>query len=134
MKIIVCMDERGGFCFFGKRQSRDKAVIEIILTTVKQKRLFMNKYSSALFEDISNLVVREDFLDAAEKDDYCFVENTDFSHFKEKTDTVIIFCWNRAYPYDKKITEDFLKDFALKEKNEFKGNSHDKITKEIYVK
>ena len=46
---------------------------------------------------------------------------------------IILYRWNRVYPADLYFDID-LKNWHLKESNDFAGSSHDKITEEIYVK
>ena len=50
-------------------------------------------------------------------------------------DTLIIYRWNRLYHSDVKFDVDVKKSgYKLKSSTEFAGSSHDKITKEIYVR
>ena len=50
MKVIVCLDERRGMMFNKRRCSRDRAVIEDILTMYTPADLCVSTYSASLFE------------------------------------------------------------------------------------
>lgn len=122
--------------FQGKRLSRDRQVIGDIVRTVGDQRLLLNRYSATLFPDGSaDLTVREDFLDAAERQDWCFVENRSINPYSEKVDALILYRWNRRYPFDRALDFDPAENgLTLREVTEFVGYSHEKITKEIYEK
>ncbi len=131
MHAIVCVDSRGGLSFMGRRQSMDIALVSDILKSVTSK-LFMNPYSKSQFSE-GDIIAREDFLSAAGEDDYCFLEIDDITPHLKKVKTITIYCWNRAYPFDKSLPLDELKpDWQLVSASEFKGSSHERITKEVY--
>lgn len=138
MKIILCLENSGGMIFNNRRLSKDIKVTEDILQTVKSNRLFINDFSKDLFcmpngGLYKNIYLTEDFFNL-QKEDYCFLENTDVLKFLNKADTFIIYNWNRDYPYDFNFNKDYLTGFKLLSTKEFKGNSHEKITKDVYVK
>ena len=131
MNIILCLDDNNGILFNKRRQSRDRVLCERVASLASGGRLLMNEYSSGLFEGF-DVVVDANFLENAQNGDYCFVENADFSAFSEKIEDVIIYRWNRAYPSDVKIDISFLNGRIVASSEDFKGNSHDKITEVIY--
>lgn len=132
MNIIVCIDDNYGYSLFGKRQSKDKLLRERILFLVGDECLYMNEYSSKQFED-GLLAVCEEFLSVAGEDEYCFVENVPFSF--ENCEKLVIYKWNRSYPSDLKLDYDFVREnYTLVSCDDFVGNSHQRITEEIYVK
>ena len=131
MNIIFCLDDKNGICFNKRRQSRDKAVCERILEIVGSKTLRMSEESAKLFEK-SNIKAENNFLENAQKGDYCFAENGDFTKYCDKFEKAIIYRWNRTYPSDVKINTDFLKTKSRVSVTDFEGNSHQKITEEIY--
>ena len=51
----------------------------------------------------------------------------------DKITEIIVYRWNRDYPADLFLDID-LKDWELAETAEFAGNSHEKITREVYRK
>lgn len=132
MILIVCLDKNGGMMFNHRRQSKDRYVIKDLLNETSGQYLRINKYSATLFELASNdLYISDDFLVNAEKDDFCFIENTKVAPYIDKIKQVIVYRWDRKYPSDQVFDLD-LKLFKIKKIEEFKGYSHDVIQKEIY--
>ena len=133
MNIIICVDNKNGYAFAGRRQSRDICQIDRMMQVVGQAKLLLNEYSYKLFQNPPhNVVLDEDFLNSASNGDYCFVENIDFSDIVDRIDKVIIYRWNRDYPSDKKIPQNLLENKKLISVYDFCGNSHEKITQEVY--
>ena len=112
MTVIVCIDKKRGMSFNHRRQSSDRKVREEMLKLCEGKRLWMNPESSDLFEEEiennGNICVAQDFLEKAEKEDFCFVENCGL-----------------------KLDLD-LKKWRRISKRDFEGNSHKKITEEVW--
>ena len=136
MNIILCIDEKFGLSFNRRRQSQDRTVNEKILALSSSSRLLMSEYSSPLFQDLSlssHVLIQKDFLKCAQEGDFCFVEEGEIP--LEKAEKLYLFHWNRKYPADRFLTAD-LKEMGFKKesKEEFEGNSHKKITLEIYKK
>ena len=121
--------------FNNRRQSQDRLLREQMIHETKDARLWMNHYSLKQFADImtDNIMVDDDFLNKAEYNEYSFVENLRAYPYENKINKIILYKWNRRYPAD------FWFDITLKEKwklvyaEDFKGYSHEKITKEIYI-
>lgn len=133
MKVIVCLDDNKGMMFNRRRLSRDSKVIDSIISIVDTETLYMNSYSYALFKKQEiDCVVDDYFLDSND-DVYYFVEDNDLSDYDSEIDEIIIYWWNRNYPSDVKFAID-LSLYSLYDSEEFIGNSHEKITKEIYKK
>lgn len=133
MKVIVCLDDNKGMMFNHRRLSRDSKVIDSINTMVDTETLSMNSYSYPLFKDqMIHCIVDDCFLDS-NFNGYYFVEDNDLSQYESKVDEIIIYWWNRKYPSDVKFAID-LNLYSLYDSEEFIGNSHEKITKEIYKK
>ena len=131
MKLIVCLDEKQGMAFNGRRQSRDRVLAEDLEKTVGTVPVWMTPYSEALFlkSGIARRVSEDAFLQAGE--DYCFVEREDPAPYAEKITEAVIYRWNRHYPSDVVFTMD-MSGFALVSTEEFVGSSHEKITKEVW--
>ena len=136
MKVILCLDDRGGMMFNHRRQSRDREVIGDILDMVGDGVLWMAPYSRMLFsESAPALRVEEDFLNLAEASDWCFVEDRALLPYEDRIEEMVFYRWNRRYPYDMKLDmEPLSHGFSLLDTVEFAGFSHEKITKEIYRK
>jgi len=132
MKIIICLDNNNGLMFNNRRQSRDSRVIENIFKTIGSANLYINDFSADIFSD-RNVIKCNDFLEKCQKDDYCFVENTDIEKYIDKINIIIIYRWNRSYPFDKKFNIEFLTSFHLESSIDFVGTSHDKITREEFI-
>ena len=74
-------------------------------------------------------------LDEAESGDFCFIESLPLCNHVEDIEALVIYRWNRIYPYDKTLDIDpQAEGFKLSEVKDFAGSSHEKITKEIYIK
>ncbi|MDO5418331.1 MAG: ribonuclease Z [Lachnospiraceae bacterium] len=139
MRLIVCIDEKDGIRFNHRRQSRDKVLLEDVLELAGGSRLWMNAYSAGLFwqyglERPLKEQVCEDFLMRAEAGDYCFVEQGGFEDCLDEAEQVILYGWNRHYPADVHFDRSRLAGWKLEETREFAGSSHEKITREVYVR
>ena len=134
MKIIVCLDNADGMLFNRRRQSKDAAVCGDILALSADSLLWMNGYSAGQFATTGNNVVTDEaFLEKAKEQDYCFVENADVSAYADQVSRVIIYRWNRDYPADVHFpTELFCHRWKPVSRDEFAGNSHETITREVY--
>ncbi len=131
MTVIVCLDAHNGLLFNGRRQSRDRLVIEDILSTVRGRRLLAAPFSAPLFAG-AELLLDEAFLTLAEAEDFCFVEDRALMPQLTRIDALLVYRWNRAYPAD--VFFDLpLETWRLVETTEFKGTSHECITREVYL-
>ena len=135
MTVIVCLDNVNGMMFNHRRQSRDANVVKDILNTIKGTSLLIAPYSEPLFSQAEcSVSISDSFLTDADANDYCFVENTSVAKFKEKISKLIIYKWNRDYPSDFYFDIDYANDYKLETTLDFVGTSHEKITKEVYVR
>ena len=62
---------------------------------------------------------------------YILIENDTINNVINDIDLLYLFNWNRKYPHDTKLQINF-DEFKLIAKDEFKGNSHDKISLMVY--
>ena len=122
MKMICCIDDNNGILFVNKRVSKDSKIIEDI--TKYTDTIYGSKYSKKLFPNI-------EFKEYKDEKGICYF------HEDLKLDLnpseIILYKFNRKYPSTTKFNID-LESYKLKAITEFKGTSHDKITKEIYIK
>ncbi|MBE6562563.1 MAG: ribonuclease Z [Ruminococcaceae bacterium] len=133
MIAVVCVDDKMGMTFLGRRLSRDSMLRARLIELCGGACLRMNSYSKGQFEEEYSIFVSESFLEEAETGDFCFVENCDITPFEEKIEKVLLYKWNRHYPSDVKFTFPLEeKGFVLKNVYEFEGSSHEKITEEIW--
>ena len=135
MNAILCIDDNYGLMFNHRRQSRDRVVVEKVYAICEKQTLWINDYSSLLFHEATSLNLRidPDFLSKAGRDDYVFVENCPLLKFEDKIEKLFLFRWNRVYPRD--FSFDIPLDahgWKLTSVENFPGNSHEKITLEIY--
>ena len=125
MKLIVCLDDKNGMMFNKRRQSRDKILIENVLDLCKNEKVYTNEYSAKLFPE-NSVEICENI-----ENGYCFAEN--FTVDEDKVKEIIVYKWNRVYPADTYFNID-LAGWNLTEAVEFEGSSHEKITRERYVR
>ena len=128
MKLIVCLDDNNGMMFNKRRQSRDKILIENVLELCKGEKLYINEYSAKLFPE-NSVEIFENFKNV--ENTYCFAEN--FTVNEEYVEEIIVYKWNRLYPADTYFNID-LENWTLTETVDFEGSSHEKITRERYVR
>ena len=131
--MFVCVDDNFGVGFNNRRQSRDSAIILKMVEMAEGNKLYMNEYSAKLFNKYNNIVVDNDFLSKAKREDYCFVEGDSLAAYNDKIDTVILFKWNKIYPSDKILKIEF-SDRKLEKTFDFKGTSHERITCEVWTR
>lgn len=132
MTVFVCVDDNFGMTFNKRRQSRDSVVLEKIKEVSSDGQLYITPFSQKLFDGDFVKICSAPFEEMG-AEDYCFVEDMDLSGLEGKIDTLVLFKWNRKYPFDMKL-EICLDSYKLKETYDFVGNSHDKITCEVWTK
>ncbi len=135
MNIIVCLDEKGGMLFNHRRQSADRTVRERILALCAGKKLWMNHYSAAQFasSDVPEIQVEDEFLGKAQAGEYCFVEDAALLPYEERIESIVVFQWNRVYPADVHFDLPLLEQgWKCQRTEDFAGNSHERITMEVY--
>lgn len=131
MRLVVCVDDRGGMSFGGRRQSQDRVLRARIVESAKGRRLWMNAYSAKQFSEFDGLFVDESFLRRAEEEDVCFQELGDVD--LRGVSRLTVYRWNRHYPSDKTFPCDpEACGFRRVSTVEFAGSSHEKITEDVY--
>ena len=134
MIIVIALDDRGGMAFNRRRLSRDRLLCEDMVRTAGERRLHMSPYSAPLFADMSESICAcPDFALQAGADDLCFFELEAPGKYAADATGLIIYYWNRHYPSDLK-SDLHMSEWRLQSREEFAGFSHEKITKETYVK
>ena len=134
MIIIVCIDDKFGVMFDGKRQSRDRGLIDDLMTLAKGRRVVISTYSAPLFEG-REVSINEKTFDVAEEGDFVFIEDGKLLRHLDKIDEIVMYKWNRTYPRDALL--DLIPEehgFKLIDSCDFVGSSHKKITREVYRK
>lgn len=136
MILMVCIDDDFGMAFANRRQSQDR-VLRARLLQRSGGLLRMNAYSAKQFspEESARFLIGEDFLAQAGEGDFCFSEITDVSPYEESMEKIILYRWNRRYPSSLRFSIPLAEHgWKCVEVEEFQGNSHEKITEEVYVK
>lgn len=129
MTLYICLDDKNGLRFNKRRQSRDAAVLEDIKNRLSGN-LLIGPYSEKLIRE-----AEIPFVLPPETAQDCFCEDVPAEELLEKTEKIVIYRWNRHYPADVKWEPDLAAmGFALAETGEFPGKSHEKITREVYVR
>ena len=134
MIAAVTVDNHMGTMFNYRRQSRDREVIRDLMETAAGRPVWIGRRSRLLFEDREGDVrVSDDFLSLAGEGEICFVEGQKLADCGDRIESVIVYHWNRDYPYDRVLDLD-LSEFTRVESKEFEGYSHECILREVYVK
>ena len=134
MTVFICIDDKGGMTFCGKRQSRDSMLIKDVAAHAEDGLLYISDFSEKLFLDSDASVISvPDPLGSAGEGGFAFVETPPLAPYKDKIKTLVIYKWNRHYPSDKKL-DISPRDMGmhLAHTYDFKGTSHENITKEVY--
>ena len=93
----------------------------------------MSEYSAKQFEANDNIIVSNNYLEKATKNDFCFIEDGEFC--VDSASEITIYRWNRHYPSDKHFDVELKAEgFVLYHSEDFEGSSHEKITEEKYRK
>lgn len=134
MRVAICVDDAYGMLFNKRRQSRDSKLCEDLLKEAAGK-LVIRPFSKLLFEGCEDVEIKEDPLQIKSRRALFFVEDLPLAPMAERIEEMIIYKWNRRYPADTRL--DLLPgdmDMKLAQTLDFKGSSHEKITKERYIK
>lgn len=135
MIVIVCVDQRNGLAFNGRRQSRDRMVSADILKESAGRRLWMTPLSRRLFLPEAEISQAPDCLDRAGPGELCFAEGQLLSPWMDRIEGMILYRWDRVYPADLRL--DVVPSppaWHLMSAGEFPGFSHKKIEKEVYLR
>ena len=87
-----------------QRPDGDQKILELS----EGKKLWIHPFSEKLFEQEhpENCCVDENFLEKVGEGDICFVENQSLKGMEGQIEKLIVFGWNRAYPFDFKLDLD----------------------------
>ncbi len=127
MNAIVCVEDRMGMRFGGRRLSQDRALRAFVLSWVGDGPLWMRPYSARQFSQLApNVRACEDFAQQAAAGQWCFFEQPTPTDME----ALLLLRWNRAYPADVFFTLPV--GWKLTKSGEFPGYSHKKITWEVW--
>lgn len=129
MTLYICLDDANGLRFNHRRQSRDAAVLEDIRSQLTGN-LLIDAYSEKLIREAEIPYV----LSPETAEDF-FAEDVPSEELLAQTEKIVVYRWNRRYPSDVRWEPDLSAlGFVLAETSEFPGTSHEKITREVYVR
>lgn len=135
MTVAVCVDENNGMMFGGRRQSRDRILIEEFMRAYADRSVYIGEYSRTLFADHPQVTVTLEPMKDCPDGGVCFVENMPLAPYLNQIETLVVYHWNRRYPADLYFDIQPLNEgFSLISTAEFEGSSHQNITKEVYRK
>lgn len=136
MTAVVCVENRGGMLFYGRRVSRDRVLIDNLLELAGDAPVRLAPFSAGLFTKArERVLISGDFLDAAGEGEVCFVEDAALGPYMDKVERLVIYRWNRDYPSDMSFDvqpEEY--GLRLADSRDFAGSSHENITREVYVR
>lgn len=135
MIVCVAVDNKNGLMFNHRRQSQDRVLRSDILEVCRGQKLWIHTYSQSLFDENEQkeLIVDDAFLEKAESEDYCYVETNGLREYEGKISKIILYRWNRDYPADVYFEVNLQNgNWEMISTSEFKGSSHDAITKEVW--
>lgn len=127
MIVALCVENRMGLQFAGRRLSKDAQLRRMLLERSGGK-LRMSPYSAKQFE--SPVYAGADYLTGASEGEWCFVENDEYLSCAGQIERIVLFHWNRDYPAD--LFFSFPGQWHLTGTEDFPGKSHEKITMEVY--
>lgn len=133
MKLILCVDDQGGLSFNHRRQSQDRAVRDDILQMCGDTKLWITTYTAKQFQQQNNLLILQNDFDNIVSNDFYFIEDINPEPYINAANEIILYHWNRRYPADRKL-ELPLSGWKCVQRTDFPGYSHDKITKEVYMR
>lgn len=134
MVIVACIDKLGNITADANRQINDILFIKRLWETTNEALLFINDCSRKKFFYYPMMYIDDNFLDQAEAEDYCFVENTDITPYVDRIDKIILYKWNKTFSSELKFDVSILKDYKIVSKESFLGSFHLRITEVIYEK
>ena len=101
MTLVVCLDHHGAMLFNKRRQSQDRIQREHLLKVVGNNSLWASEYTAKLFEE-GQVKIDNDLIKNAKGEDYYFVESPITEAETLKFDSLLVYKWNRTYPFDTK--------------------------------
>lgn len=132
MKPIICIDNEYGMMFNNRRLSQDIKQRENLSVYLQNKTICMSTYSASLYEEnLFNIKIISNINEAISE--FVLIEDLPIASFID-ADQIIIYNWNRSYPSDVHFDIKILASYTLIEQHDFSGNSHNLITRSIYLK
>ena len=133
MIAAVCLDDRNGTLFNGRRQSTDREVQKMLMDLSGNRPLWVSPYTAEQFskEDQNRLAVSSRFLQEAVPGDLCFVEDQSLLPVEDRLEQLMLIRWNRRYLADSTLDLP-LEGWRKTTSWYFAGHSHNVLTMEVY--
>lgn len=131
LTVYICLDDRDGMLFNGRRQSRDSRVFEDIRRELRDV-LLIDGFSESLCRRAE--IPYALWEGPLPREGQFFLEARPAVE-ASAADRLVIYRWGRHYPADVYFglnPEEAL--FRLEEVSAFPGTSHEEIRKEVYVR
>ncbi len=123
----------GGVSLFGRPVSRDIFVFEDLAALAGERELIARPGAAALFSGVRARLTLLPDPEKAEIPDAFVLFDAAVPADLGRFDRVTLYRWNRDYPADVFFDEKALTaGFTKTETSEFPGNSHPRVTREIY--
>ena len=136
MILALCVDDKKGMAFNGRRQSMDRLLRADLLAEAGEGPLWVIPYTAKQFDPApTGLRVSEDFLLQAGPGEVCFAEFPTLAQVLDRVEGILLYRWNRTYPADQYLDFDpAAAGFRLVSAGDFSGSSHTTLTKEVYTR
>lgn len=135
MNCIACVDDRLGILFNHRRVSLDLAIAQDIAQWTQNTTLYMDHYSSELFQGVElHHMMLDSHLPKTTLAGWQFIEQQPIPTTFHSGDQWLIYYFNRRYPSDVQLPMDLNHDacWSIVEATSFVGQAHDKITRVLY--
>ena len=130
MIYAVCIDDRGGMAFMGKRLSRDRVQLARLFALVGDGTLCVTPYSTKLVDGFPRVRVTDD-VRVREENTVLFLEAVDPTPLLRTGDILAVYRFGRHYPSDLRLTAD-LSRMDIVSECAFVGSSHPDMTETLY--
>ena len=136
MILALCVDDKKGMAFNGRRQSMDRLLRADLLAEAGEGPLWVIPYTAKQFDPApTGLRVSEDFLLQAGPGEVSFAEFPPLAQVLDRVEGILLYRWNRTYPADQYLDFDpAAAGFRLVSAGDFSGSSHTTLTKEVYTR
>ena len=129
LTVYVCLDDRNGMSFNGRRQSRDSKVFEDIRQELTGE-LLIDPFSEKL---ICRAELPYRIIEGPLPEEGQFFLEMRPVQDALTADRIVIYRWGRHYPADRRWELDLEEHgFSLAAQTAFQGTSHELIGKDVY--
>lgn len=131
VSTVFCIGSNGALSFNNRRVSWDREILSDLKEVLKGYKIFVPENRRGDFGDIAERLPIEGVSHDRLKFDGVFFIEKDIDFWVKASDTMIVYNYNVEYPGD--VFLDIPRKAVLVNSVEFKGNSHDRITRNNYI-